>query len=90
MISEALNIILVLPVGTASVERSFSYVKPLIRNSVTDQNLGRPMRLPIECPKLLAVNFHAVLVIFQQKIEELCFDLRYLIIRKNFALSYRL
>ena len=56
-----LNIILVLPVGTASVERSVSYImliKTRIRNSITDQNLGRHMRIAFEGPELSAVNFN--------------------------------
>lgn len=64
-----LNIILVLPVGTASVERSFSYMKLIktrIRNSITDQNLGRLMRIAIEGPELSNVNFNEVLDIFKQ------------------------
>jgi len=65
-----LNIILALPVGTASVERSFSYMKLIktrIRNSITDQNLSRLMRIAIEGPELSAVNFDEVLEIFKQK-----------------------
>ena len=65
-----LNIILVLPVGTASVERSVSYMKLI--NINTDQNLGQLMRIAIEGPELSAVNFNEVLDIFKQKIEEFC------------------
>ena len=62
--------------GTASVERSFSYMKLIktrIRN--TDQTLGRLMRIAIGGPELSAVNFDEILEIFKQKNEKLCFDL---------------
>ena len=65
-----LNIILVLAVGTTSVERSFScmrLIKTRIRNSIIDQNLGRLMRIAIEGPELSAVNFNVVLDIFETK-----------------------
>ncbi len=42
-----LNIILVIPVGTASVERSFSamkLIKTRLCSGITDGNLGRLMR----------------------------------------------
>ena len=66
-----LNMILVLPVGTASVERYFSYMKLIktrIHNSITNKNLGRLMRIAIEGPELSAVNFNEVLDdIFKKK-----------------------
>ncbi len=65
----------ILAVGTTSVERSSSYVKLIktrIRNSITDQTLGRLMRIAIEGPELLAVNFDKVLEIFKQKIWKNC------------------
>ena len=40
-------------------------IKTRIRNSITDQNLGRLMRIAIEGPELSAVNFNEVL--FKQK-----------------------
>ncbi len=64
-----LSTILVLPVGTASVEKSSSYmtlIKTCIHNSITDQTLGRLMRIVIEGPELSAVNFDEVLEIFKQ------------------------
>ena len=63
-LSRNLNIIFVLPVGTASVERSVSYMKLIktrVHNSNTDQNLGRLMRIAFEGPELSAVNFNGVL-----------------------------
>ena len=53
------NIILVLPVGTATVEKPFSYMKLIktrIHNSITEQNLGQLMRIAIHGPELSAVN----------------------------------
>ncbi len=50
-------------------------IKSQLRNSITDHNLSRLMRIAIDGPELLAVNFDEVLEIFQtQNIEELCFD----------------
>ena len=43
-----LNIVLALPVGTASVKRSFSYMKLMktrLRNRLSDVNLARLMRI---------------------------------------------
>lgn len=65
-----LNIILVLPVGTASVERSFSQMKQIktrLRNRFNDANLPRLMRIAIEGPELSAVNFKEVLEVFKEK-----------------------
>ena len=83
------NIILILPVGTASVERSFSYVKFIKTctcTSTTDQNLGRLLGIASESPELSAVNFDEVLETFKQKLEELCFGLHFLIICKRILL----
>ena len=65
-----LNIILTLPVGTASVELSFSYMKLIktrLRNRLSDVNLARLMRIAIEGPELTSVNFDEVLEIFKEK-----------------------
>ncbi len=48
-------------------------IKTRIRNSITDQSLGRLMRIATEGPEHSAVNFDEVLEIFKQKIEELSF-----------------
>ncbi len=52
-----------------AVERSFSYstlIKKLTCSSINDQNLGLLMRIAIEGPELLAVNFDEFLEIFKQ------------------------
>ena len=59
-----LNIILVLPVGTASVERFFSHIKQIKTRLLNDANL---MRIAIEGPELSSVNFDEVLEVFQEK-----------------------
>ncbi len=65
-----LNIILALPVGTANVERSFSYMKQIktrLRNRINEQNLIHTMRIAIEGPELPHVDFNEVLEIFKSK-----------------------
>ena len=65
-----LNIILVLPVGTASVERSFSQMKQIktrLRNRLNAVNLARLMRIAVEGPELSSVNFDDILEVFKQK-----------------------
>ena len=57
-IIKLLNILLVLPVGTASVERSFSQmklVKTRLRSRINDRNLARLMRIATEGPELVHV-----------------------------------
>ena len=58
--SKLLDILPTLPVGTASVERSFSQmklVKTRFRNRITDDNVARLMRIAIEGPELTVVDF---------------------------------
>ncbi|KAI6648551.1 Zinc finger protein [Oopsacas minuta] len=65
-----LNIILVLQVGTASVERSFSHMKQIktrLRNRLNDANLAHLIRIAIEGPELFSVNFDEVLKVFKEK-----------------------
>ena len=65
-----LDILLTLPVGTASVECSFSQmklVKTRLRNRITDDNLARLMRIAIEGPELTVVDFDKILDIFKEK-----------------------
>ena len=65
-----LNIILALPVGTASVERSFSHMKQIktrLRNRLNDANLTHLMRIAVEGPELSSVNFNEVLEVFKEK-----------------------
>ena len=62
-----LNILLTLPVGTATVEQSFSQmklVKTFLRNRVSDINLARLMRIAIEGPDLTAIE---ILDVFKEK-----------------------
>ena len=64
-----IQIILCLPVGTATVERSFSQmkmVKTRLRNRLSDENLPRLMRIAIEGPELESVNFEDILDIFKE------------------------
>ena len=54
-IFKLLNILLALPVETATVERSFGemkLVKTRFRNRLSDSNLSRLMRIAIEGPEL--------------------------------------
>ena len=65
-----LDILLSLPVGTASVERSFSQmklVKTRLRNRITDDNLARLMRIAIEGPELTAIDFENIFGILKNR-----------------------
>ena len=65
-----LNILLTLPVGTATVERSFSQMKMIktrLRNRLSDANLQHLMRVAIEGPELKEVDFNEILEIFKLK-----------------------
>ncbi len=65
-----IDILLSLPVGTASVERSFSQMKLIktrLRSRLNDSNLARLMRIAIEGPQLEDVNFCEILDIFKEK-----------------------
>ena len=65
-----LNIILSLPIGTATVERSFSdmkMIKTRLRNRLSDCNLSRLMLIAIEGPELKEVNFEEILNVFKEK-----------------------
>ena len=69
-IFKLLNILLVLPVGMATAERSFSDVKLIknhLRSRLSDINLGRLMRIAIEGPQLSTVDFDQVLDIYKQQ-----------------------
>ncbi len=62
--------LLALPVGTATVERSFSHMKMIktrLRNHLSDENLTHLMRIAIEGPDLSEVNFNEILDIFKEK-----------------------
>ena len=61
-----INIMLTLPVGTATVERSFSQMKTIktrLRNRLNDTNLKRLMRIAIEGPEM---DFNEVLEVFRE------------------------
>ena len=58
-----------LPIGTASVERSFSQVKLIktrLRSRLSDSNLEHLMKIAIEGPQLTDVDFDGILGIFKQ------------------------
>ncbi len=59
-IFKLMNLILVLPVGTASVERSFSKMKLFktrLRNRISDSTLPKLMRIAIEGPEQSEIDF---------------------------------
>ena len=65
-----LNITMALPVGTATVEHSFSQMKLIktrLRSRLSDSNLEHLMKISIEGPPLTDVDFNAILDIFKQK-----------------------
>ena len=65
-----LNIAMALPVGTATVEHSFSQmklIKTLLRSRLSDSNLEQLMKISIEGPPLTDVDFNAILDIFKPK-----------------------
>ena len=65
-----LNISLALPLGTASVGRSFNQmklVKTRLRSRLNDCNLASLMRIAIEGPELLHVDFNEILDVFKEK-----------------------
>ena len=68
-IFKRIKILLALPVGTASVERSFSQMKLIksrIRSRNSDINLTRLMRIVIEGPDLNSVDFNEILDMYKQ------------------------
>ena len=61
---KVIQILLTLPVGTATVERSFSQMKMIktrVRSRFADCSLSRLMRIAIEGPELQAVHFNDIL-----------------------------
>ena len=67
-IVKLLNILLILPVRTASVQCSFSQmnlVKTRLRSRINDCNLARLMRIATEGPELVHVDFNEILDIFK-------------------------
>ena len=67
-IIKLLNILLVLPVRTASVKCSYSLmtlVKTRLRSRINDRNLARLMRITTEEPELVHVDFNEILDVFK-------------------------
>ena len=65
-----LDILLALPVGTATVEWSFSQIKLIkicLRSRISDVNLARLMRITIEGPELTSIDFNQILEVFKEK-----------------------
>ena len=65
---DLMNLILTLPVGTASVERTLSQmkmVKTRLRNRISDVNLPELMRIVIEGPDLSIIDFEEILEVFK-------------------------
>ena len=65
-----MDILLTLPVGTATVERSFSQVKLVkthLRNRLSDNTLPKLTRIAIEGPELSTVDLTELLAVFKEK-----------------------
>ena len=68
-IFKLLNTLLVLPVGTATFERSFSQmklVKTRLRSRISDSNLPKFMHIAIEGPELSFIDFNKILDVFKE------------------------
>ncbi len=62
------NILLALPIGTATVERSFSeMIKTRLRNRLADCNLSNLMKIAVEEPPLKNACFEEILDVFKRK-----------------------
>ncbi len=63
-----MNILLAIPVSTATVERSFSQMK-LVKNRLRSvfQMFSQLMRVAIEGPELTKINLEEILAIFRQQ-----------------------
>ena len=65
-----INILLTSPIGTATVERSFSEMKMIktrLRNRLADCNLSNLMKIAVEGPPLESVCFQEILDVFKRK-----------------------
>ena len=70
-----LNIMMALPVSTATVERTFSQMKLIktrLRNRLSDSNLEHLMKIAIEGASISNVDFNEILDIFKQKNSVFC------------------
>ena len=68
-IFKLLDILLTLPVGTATVECSFSQMKIMktrLRSRLNDVNLARLMQIAIEGPQLYTTDFNEILDILKE------------------------
>ena len=64
-----MSIFLALPIGTASVERSFSHLKMIktrLRSRLSDCSGAQLMRISIEVPEIDAVEFEEILEICKE------------------------
>ena len=64
-----MNFFLALPIGTASVERSFSHLKMIktrLRSRLSDCSVAQAMRIAIERPEIDAVEFEEILEICKE------------------------
>ena len=64
-----MNIFLALPIGTASVKRSFSHLKMIktrLRSRLSDCSVAQLMRISIEGPKIDAMKCEDILDIFKE------------------------
>ena len=64
-----MNIFLALPIGTASVERSFSHLKLIktrLRSRLLDCSVAQLMRISIKGPEIDAVEFEEILEICKE------------------------
>ena len=64
-----MNIFLALPIGTASVERSFSHLKMIktrLRSRLSDCSVAQLMRISIEGLENDAVEFAEILEMFKE------------------------
>ena len=69
-IFKIMNILLVIPVGTASVERSFSQMKMIetrLCNRLADTTLAQLMQIAIEGPELGDADFDKILEVFGER-----------------------
>ena len=72
-----MNIFLALPIGTASVEQSFSHLKMTktrLRSCLSDFNVAQLMKILIEGPKLMQWNLKKYWIFLKNIIIEYYFD----------------
>ncbi len=70
-----MNILLSIPMSTATVERSFSQMKLVqnrFKNRLSDVYLAILMRIAIEGPELADIDFEEILNIFKLQNRKIC------------------